>query len=361
MASGDVTYPNTGSISDVITKGPIVDNVKSEAFRTGDEFRDLKNSRVTPSTTTADGQPLTHYHSLMHSLLSWEQPRATAVSYASVICFIFAARYLPLLRWAFKFLYMSLGVTATVEIAGQVILKRGIASGFRPRRYYTVPKETVEAVLEDFEQLVDFFLIEFQRILFAENIIHTVLAFTAAFTGYWLIRFIPFWGLAVIAVTTTYFTPLIYISNREIIDEQIANVQEIINSQTNQLRDMAGERTSHATGLMKQYVGEYSSKAHEYIGSRRSTSPEATKLASPVKREIVADSAKTEPIADFTAPVTAPVTAPATASVAEPIVKHEDFHEAPKAAPIAHALDSDIVASVEPAEQAGDREPLLAI
>jgi hypothetical protein len=41
--------------------------------------------------------------------VQWEQPRATAVSYASVVGFIFAARYLPLLRWAFKFLYMSLG------------------------------------------------------------------------------------------------------------------------------------------------------------------------------------------------------------------------------------------------------------
>jgi hypothetical protein len=29
-------------------------------------------------------------------------------------------------------------------------------------------------VLEDLEQLVDFFLIEFQRILFAENVLHTV-------------------------------------------------------------------------------------------------------------------------------------------------------------------------------------------
>jgi ABC-type multidrug transport system fused ATPase/permease subunit len=352
MASGDVTYPNTGSLSDAITKGPVVDNVKSEASRTGDELRDLKNSRVTPSTTTADGQPLTHYHSLMYSLLSWEQPRATAVSYASVICFIFAARYLPLLRWAFKFLYMSLGVTATVEVAGQVILKRGIASGFRPRRYYTIPKETVEAVLEDLEQLVDFFLIEFQRILFAENVLHTILAFTAAFTGYWLIRFVPFWGLAVIAVTTTYFTPLIYISNRELIDEQIVNAQEIINSQTNQLRDMAGERTSHATGLMKQYVGEYSSKAQGIIGSRRSASPEATKVVSPIKRETVAESAKT-PIPEFTAPVVEPV--------AEPAVKHEDFPEAPKAAPVAQSSESDIVTSVEPAEQAGDREPLLAI
>lgn len=65
-------------------------------------------------------------------------------------------------------------MTATVEIAGHLILKRGIASGFRPRRYYTVPKEVIEGVLEDLEQLVDFFLIEFQRILFAENVLHTV-------------------------------------------------------------------------------------------------------------------------------------------------------------------------------------------
>ncbi|EKV07065.1 hypothetical protein PDIG_75790 [Penicillium digitatum PHI26] len=322
--------------------GPIVDHVKSEVSRTGDEFRDLTNSRVTPLTTTADGQPLTYYHSLMYSLLSWEQPRATAVSYASVICLIFAARFMPLIRWVFKFLYMSLGVTATVELAGHFIFQRGVASGFRPRRYYTVPKETFEAVLEDLQQLVDFFLIEFQRILFVENILHTILAFTAAFISYWLIRFIPFWGFAVIAATTTYFAPLFYINNRELIDEHIIEAQEIINFQTNQLRDMAGERTLHATELMKQYVDEYSSKAQGYIGTRRSPSPRTTKPVSPINRKTVVKPAKVEPIV-------------------EPTVKHEDFPEAPTAAPIAQALESDIVASVEPAEQAGDREPLLAI
>jgi hypothetical protein len=39
----------------------------------------------------------------------WEQPRATTVSFVSVIAFIFAARYLPLLRWFFKFMYLALG------------------------------------------------------------------------------------------------------------------------------------------------------------------------------------------------------------------------------------------------------------
>lgn len=65
-------------------------------------------------------------------------------------------------------------MTAAVEVVGLVILKQGIASSFRPRRYYTIPKETHEAVLEDISQLFDFILIEFQRILFAENVVHTV-------------------------------------------------------------------------------------------------------------------------------------------------------------------------------------------
>lgn len=144
-----------------------------------------------------------------------------------------------------------------------------------------------------------------------------------------------------IAVTTTYFTPLVYISNREIIDEQISNLQEIINSQTNQLKDLAGERTSQATGLMKQYVGEYSSKAQEYIGSRRSTSPEMSKVApTPIKAE---------------QPIPESVIAP----VAEPLIKKEDFPATPTVEPVAQ-----VVESVEPTEQNAEqteREPLVAV
>lgn len=154
-------------------------------------------------------------------------------------------------------------------------------------------------------------------------------AFTAAFLGYWLIRFVPVWGLTVIAVTTAYFAPLVYISNREIIDEQIKNLQDIIAAQTNQLKDLAGERTSQATGLMKQYVGDYSSKAQEYIG-RRSASPEMAKVPTPVK---------TEP-----------------APVPEAAIKTEDFPEAPKVEPVAQAVES-----VESAPEAAEREPLLAV
>ena len=50
----------------------------------------------------------------------------------------------------------------------------GVAASFRPRKYYRVPKETLEIFLDDIEQLINFFVIEVQRILFAENVAVTV-------------------------------------------------------------------------------------------------------------------------------------------------------------------------------------------
>lgn len=50
----------------------------------------------------------------------------------------------------------------------------GVAASFRPRKYYRVPKETLETFLDDIEQLINFFVIEFQRVLFAENPAATV-------------------------------------------------------------------------------------------------------------------------------------------------------------------------------------------
>lgn len=57
--SGNYVVIELGNFANESPLGPIADNVKSEVSRTGEELRDLSNARVTPSTTTADGQPLT--------------------------------------------------------------------------------------------------------------------------------------------------------------------------------------------------------------------------------------------------------------------------------------------------------------
>ena len=154
-------------------------------------------------------------------------------------------------------------------MTGKLIFSQGLAASFRPRKYYTIPRETLEASLEDLEQLINFFIIEFQRILFAENVVHTVAAFLAAFLSYWLVKILPLWGLSLVGVSVIYLGPLIYVSNKEIIDRQIEHLTMLINSQANQVRDLAGHHAGRASETVKSYAGDYSAKAQEYIGAAR--------------------------------------------------------------------------------------------
>lgn len=65
---------------------------------------------------------------------------------------------------------MVLGITIAAEVAGKLVMNTGLASQLRPRRYYTVPRETIDTVIGDVHELINFVVIEAQRIVFAENI-----------------------------------------------------------------------------------------------------------------------------------------------------------------------------------------------
>lgn len=65
---------------------------------------------------------------------------------------------------------MVLGVTIAAEVAGKLVMNTGIASQLRPRKYYTVPRDALDVLIGDVHELVNFIVIEAQRILFAENI-----------------------------------------------------------------------------------------------------------------------------------------------------------------------------------------------
>lgn len=209
------------------------------------------------------------YHSFFYNLLSWENPRATSVSFLTTVLSIFAARYLPALRWTFKVLYIVLGTSAALELGGKMVFSQGLPTSFRPKKYYTIPREALEASLEDVEQLINFFVIEFQRILFAEKPATTIAAFLASFISYWLIKFTPFWGLSLITVSMMYLGPLVYMTNKEVIDRNLENATNIVNRQATQVKDLAGHHTSRAIETTKAYAGDYTSKAQNYIGSAR--------------------------------------------------------------------------------------------
>lgn len=276
-------------ITQNITQGPMADKARTEADKTSNEFSNVVNSRKVPDQPAATGQPLTHYHSLFYNILSWENPRITAISYAAIVSLIFFTRYVPVLKYALKGTYIVLGIIAAAETAGKLIFDRGLASQMRPRKYYTLPRETLEASLEDAEQLVNFFIIEFQRIIFAENVYATIAAFTAALFAYVLVKFAPTWGVLLIFTTVTYFAPLLYIQNKEFIDHHLNNAGTIVNDQTSQFRDLAAQHTSRAGEVAKSTVSQYSAKAQELIGQTKSKAaePNAPNPANlnPVKEE----------------------------------------------------------------------------
>ncbi|KAH7035616.1 Reticulon-domain-containing protein [Microdochium trichocladiopsis] len=307
--------PDAQAAYQKLANGPAAQSAKDQAAKTSSEFSNLANARKTPAEPAATGQPLTHYHSFFFELLSWNNPRASAIAYASIVTLIFAARYLDILRYAFKLTWMTLGVTVAAEVIGKLVMSNGLATQLRPRQYYTIQKSTLDAVIGDVHELINFFVIEVQRILFAENVGASAAAAVGAFISYYLVNIVPYWGLALIATTATFFVPLIYTSNQELIDHHVKHAAEIVNSQTEQLRNVASKHTSQGVEITKQYMGDYTAKAQQMI-SGRSPSPETATKSSKVGSAQFPEAPKTG-INEFPA---APKTEPSTLSEKEPLI-----------------------------------------
>lgn len=279
----ETTKTNAAAAYNSVANGPVAQNVQDQTEKASEELSNLAAARRSPGTRAATGQPLTHYHSFFSELLSWRNPRASGIAYFTIVALIFAARYLDVIRYAFKLSWMILGVTVAAEVVGKVVLNYGLATQVRPRRYYTVSRETLDAMIGDVNELVNFFVIEAQRILFAENVYASAAACVAAFLAYYLVKLVPYWGLTVIATTVVFFVPLIYTTNQELIDQQLQSATDVINAQTNQVRDVTQKQIGHVSDITKQYAGDYTAKVQDLLRGR-SQSPEAVpkRSAAPV-------------------------------------------------------------------------------
>ncbi|CCF43908.1 hypothetical protein CH063_03189 [Colletotrichum higginsianum] len=299
------TKENAAAAYQQVSNGPVAQSVKDQSAKTSDELGNLAAARRTPSNPAATGQPLTHYHSFFFELISWNNPRASAIAYSSIVTLIFAARYLDVLRYSLKLTWMVLGTTVLAELAGKLVLNNGLASQLRPRRYYVIPRETLDAAIGDVHELINFFVIEAQRIVFAENVGASAAAFIGAFIAYYLVKIVPFWGLSLIATTALFMVPLLYTSNQELIDAQLNRAGELIGQQTSQFRSVASKHTAEATNITKQYMGDYTAKAQQLLG-RRSASPEAARAPAPqtqtpadIRPSVEEDDFPAPPKADF--------------------------------------------------------------
>jgi hypothetical protein len=180
---------------------------------------------------------------------------------------------------------MVLGITVLAEAVGKALLSTGLTTQIRPKKYYTVSRETLNALIGDVHELLNFFVIETQQIIFAENLFISFAAFLGAFFSYYLIKVVPFWGLSLISTSILFLAPLIYKTNQEFIDHHLASATKVINDQTVQVKSLVGQHVGHVAESTKGLVGDYSAKAQEMIGQARGRSVSPSLSAKPVKTE----------------------------------------------------------------------------
>jgi hypothetical protein len=146
-------------------------------------------------------------------------------------------------------------------------------------------------------------------------------AFFASFISYYLIKWLPLWGLSLIFTTTVYLAPLIYIKNQELIDSHLEHAGNVVSQQAGQVKDLASQHTGRAAETARSYVGEYAQKAQGMIGQSRQkiagvTSGNGSTSSSSVKdsdfptapKEVFPSAPKEEPISHAKIPVPLPET-----------------------------------------------------
>jgi len=119
---------------------------------------------------------------------------------------------------------------------------------------------------------------------------------------------VPIWGLVLIADSIIFLAPLIYVQNKDVIDNHIANAGNVINDQANQMRELAAQQTGRATETMKQYTSEYTKKAQDLMGSS------VSRQKSGLKTSDFPTAPKDEPVANTTASKAEPDPQPEHAS-----------------------------------------------
>lgn len=97
--------------------------------------------------------------------------------------------------------------------------------------------------------------------------------FFASFISYFLIKFVPLWGLALISTFITFLGPLIYIQNKEVIDAQLEKGYNVANQQAQQVKGLANQHAGNAMKTVQGYTQQATAKAQETINQYRGRSP----------------------------------------------------------------------------------------
>lgn len=192
-----------------------------------------------------------------------------------------------------------------------------------------------------------------------EKLLTCTQAFLSAFLSYFLVKITPAWGLFLLSTTVIYFAPLIYLTNKELIDEILGNAKNIVSQQASQVRGLAAQHTEKAweasQSAFKEYsakasgaIGQTTAKAQQSIGQAKKSAVDKGLVSDDTASKILPNQSTNDSAANEFAPsetttenVTSE-TAPVTSETAP--VDDESFPSAPKEEPTVPVNVSDPVA-----------------
>lgn len=212
-----------------------------------------------------------NYHSLMYRLLTWQNPRESAIAFSTSAFLIVASHFVPLLRYSFKLMYLSFGATVLAELAGKYTVGTGLISKFRPATYFTINQNSLERFLNDAAKLINFLVVELQRVLYVENPNVTGAAFVGTFISYWFIKFLPVWALVLAADCIAFVAPIVYTKNKELIDAYVDRSAEMAQQHAAQLKVAAAKHAETASASFMKMASPYIAKLPAACGGGQKT------------------------------------------------------------------------------------------
>jgi len=145
----------------------------------------------------------------LYKSINWEDPIRTLSSYIGALSILFMIHYVPLTQMVLKAGAMALGVMSVTEYVSRWFGSDTLLARLRPREYRKIPESTLNSALKDIHDLVQGFVVQFQRIIFVQDLDKTFAAFLGITALYWTIKIVnPFW-LAVLSLSSVYIVSLV--------------------------------------------------------------------------------------------------------------------------------------------------------
>ncbi|KAK9479631.1 putative reticulon-like protein RtnA [Lipomyces japonicus] len=228
------------------------------------------------------------YKTYFANLLTWKNPIYTGSVFAGSIVALVLVKYVDVLKLVLNAAYLAFGTGVLIELSGRSIKRSpGFVSSFIGGKYFTLSKDSVDPLIAEGLTLLNFVLVEIQRIAFVENVPLTISAFIISYFTYFLVRYISLWTLVSAAIIFAFSLPPLYLQFQTEIDAQVAKVEKIVEEQAKVAQTKADQYLGQATKVARQYVNDALEKVGYQTAHPVTTKQSPVEVATPVAAETV--------------------------------------------------------------------------